>query len=101
TGDRRLLALAGLESAAGDSVRHRLIALVGALLVLSACQPASPAASPGASAGGAVKGGTLVFAIWQEPTTLAPHYVNQTVAGLVSQVCVEGLGRTDTDGNYQ
>ncbi|OLC55603.1 MAG: hypothetical protein AUH85_08835 [Chloroflexi bacterium 13_1_40CM_4_68_4] len=83
-------------------MRHRLIALVGALLVVSACQPAtSPAASPGASAGGAVKGGTLVFAIWQEPTTLAPHYVNQTVAGLVSQVCVEGLGRTDTDGNYQ
>jgi peptide/nickel transport system substrate-binding protein len=39
--------------------------------------------------------------MWQEPTTLAPPYLNQTIAGLVAQVAVEGLTRTDTDGNYQ
>jgi peptide/nickel transport system substrate-binding protein len=39
--------------------------------------------------------------MWQEPTTLAPPYLNQTIAGLVSQVAVEGLTRTDTDGKYQ
>jgi len=47
-----------------------------------------------------VRGGTLVFAVWQEPTTLAPIYANQTVAGLVGQVAWEGLQNVDTDGNY-
>ena len=83
----------------------RLSALfVAGALVLGACGPATggPTASgvPSASAG-PVRGGTLVFAMWQEPTTLAPPYLNQTIAGLVSQVAVEGLTRTDTDGKYQ
>ena len=48
-----------------------------------------------------MRGGTLVFAIWQEPSTLAPNYGNQTVTSVVNEVTVEGLLTTDTNGNYQ
>ncbi len=76
--------------------------LVVAVLVATACQPGGAPPAGGSPAGsGPAKGGTVVFAIWQEPTTLAPQYVNQTVAGVVNSVCIEGLARTDTDGNYQ
>lgn len=82
--------------------RSTLGLLIGALLIVAACQPTgAPAASPTAAADRPVKGGTFVFAMWQEPTTLAPHYLNQTITYLVAAVCVEGLARTDTDGNYQ
>jgi len=68
-------------------------------LALSACAPQG--GPVGASAGAApTRGGTLVFAIWQEPTTLQPIYANQTVATVVSETVVEGLLNTDTDGNY-
>ena len=80
------------------------IALAMVALVVTACGPTpggTPASATPAASEGPARGGTLIFAMWQEPTTLAPPYVNQTIAGLVSQVAVEGLNRIDTDGNYQ
>ena len=75
--------------------------LLAALLMATACAPtATPPAASGGAAAGPVRGGTLVLAIWQEPTTLSPIYANQVVANLVSEVAVEGLLNTDTDGNY-
>src|SRR2546422_5668916 len=86
------------------TVKRFSIVLASVALLAAACTPApggtSASATPAASEGPA-RGGTLIFAMWQEPTTLAPPYLNQTIAGLVSQVAVEGLTRTDTDGNYQ
>ncbi|TMG32815.1 MAG: hypothetical protein E6H94_11415, partial [Chloroflexi bacterium] len=78
----------------------RVLAVAAALLVLAtACASTQPAG--GSPTTGPVKGGTLVFAIWQEPATLAPNYGNQTITGIVNAVAVEGLLRTDTGGNYQ
>lgn len=86
-------------------MRKRLAFALATALALAACAPVSgPAAgtlAPGSPAAEApVRGGTFIFAMWQEPTTLAPHYVNQTIAGIVSAVAVEGLAMTDTNGNY-
>lgn len=87
-------------------MRRLSIVLAVASLITAACgQTPPPAGATGAptataAAGAPVRGGTFIFAMWQEPTTLAPHYVNQTIAGLVSTVTVEGLARTDNDGNY-
>src|SRR5437588_12216067 len=80
-------------------VRRRIASLVVAVLAVSACAPsqlegqAGPSSSP-------VRGGTLVFAIWQEPTSLASNYSSQTVASVVAETVVEGLLNTDTDGNF-
>ena len=85
-------------------MRRFFIAFASIALVVAACSQApsgAPASGTPASADAPVRGGTLIFAMWQEPTTLAPPYLNQTIAGLVSQVAVEGLTRTDTDGKYQ
>src|SRR2546425_9777532 len=86
------------------TVKRFSIVLASVALLAAACTPApggtSASATPAASEG-PTRGGTLIFAMWQEPTTLAPPYLNQTIAGLVAQVAVEGLTRTDTDGNYQ
>ena len=79
--------------------RRRIASLVVAVLAVSACAPAQPEAQANPSAS-PVKGGTLVFAIWQEPTTLASIYANQTVAGVVNETVVEGLLNTDTDGSF-
>jgi len=79
----------------------RVLAVAAALVLLAtACAGTTPPAGASPTTG-PVKGGTLVFAIWQEPSTLAPNYSNQTVNGLVNQIAVEGLLRTDTDGSYQ
>ncbi len=79
--------------------RALLGASVLATLVIGACAPsAQPAPAPPGPA--VSRGGTLVFAIWQEPTTLAPIYRNQTVAGVVAAVATEGLLHVDGDGNY-
>src|SRR5687767_8396761 len=82
------------------TVNRFLIALASLVLVIAACGPqtgggttATPAASP-------TRGGTLIFAMWQEPSTLAGPYLNQTIAGLVAQTIAEGLAETDNDGNY-
>ncbi len=90
------------------SYRSATVVAAALLIVATACAPATPAAgtaAPTAAAGataaaGPVRGGTVVFAIWQEPTTLAPIYANQTVANVVNQVTVEGLAFTDPEGNY-
>ena len=75
--------------------------IVFAMVVLaSACAPASTTPGASAASGGPARGGQLVFAIWQEPTTLASIYANQTVAGVVNAVAVEGLLNTDTNGQY-
>ena len=84
----------------GEYVR-RFAILAWLTIVVAACQSVPVTGTAPPASGQAVRGGTLVFAVWQEPTTLAPPYINQTIAGLVSQVCTEGLARTDTDGNYQ
>src|SRR5438105_15859398 len=82
----------------------RLSIVVALAFVVAACAPStggtSPSGAPSAS-GGPFRGGTLVFAIWQEPVALAPHLRNQTVANVVARPVTEGLSRTDTDGNYQ
>jgi len=85
-------------------VKRLSIFLAAATLVMTACGQSTtgPTSSKAPSVSeGPVRGGTLVYAIWQEPSTLAPNYSNQTVNTFVNQVAVEGLLRTDTDGNYQ
>src|SRR5258708_35742245 len=90
----------GRSTMCAVGARRRIASLVVAVLAVSACAPTQPqgGAAPSSSP---VKGGTLVFAIWQEPTTVASIYANQTVAGVVGDVVLEGLLRVDTDGNYQ
>lgn len=91
--------------------RTSLVAVAALAIVATACgasttpSGASPAATAAGKAAatatpGPTKGGTLIFAMWQEPTTLAPLYANQTIAGLVGQSVYEGLADTDNDGNY-
>src|SRR2546422_393849 len=86
------------------TVKRFSIVLASVALLAAACTPApggTPASATPAVSEGPARGGTLIFAMGQAPTPLAPPYLNQTIAGLVSQVAVEGLTRTDTDGNYQ
>lgn len=84
----------------------RVVSLFAAVaLVAGACAQAPTAPATQASptpkpTEGPVRGGTFIFAMWQEPTTLAPLYVNQTIASLVGQIAYEGLADTDNDGNY-
>ena len=80
--------------------RRPFAALFAALLAMSACAPSQSGSTSAGPSTAPVRGGTLVFAIWQEPTTLQPIYANQTVAGVVGGVVYEGLLSTDTDGNY-
>jgi peptide/nickel transport system substrate-binding protein len=74
-------------------------------LVIAGCgQPApvggtSPAPSASAAAT-PTRGGTAIIAIWQEPSTLAPHYANQTVTDIVTYGVVEGLAETTDSGEY-
>src|SRR3989442_14779791 len=86
------------------TVKRFSIVLASIALVAAACTPTpggAPASGTPAASEGPTRGGTLIFAMWQEPTTLAPPYLNQTIARLVSQVAVQGLTRTDTEGKYQ
>lgn len=87
-------------------MRRTVLVILGVFsIVAAACgqQPTggttfitSPAASETP-----VKGGTAIVAIWQEPTTLNPLYRNQTVATVVGNVVIEGLSRTNKDGEYE
>jgi peptide/nickel transport system substrate-binding protein len=93
-----------LPAAGRFEVGRRFSLFAAITLLVAACS--QPATGPGVSgtpsaSSGPNKGGTLVFAMWQEPTTLAVPYLNQTIASLVAAVAVEGLTRTDTDGKYQ
>lgn len=79
--------------------RRTVALLFTGLLALTACAPTTGGPEPAASSS-PVRGGTVVFAIWQEPTTLATIYANQTVASVVGETVIEGLLNTDTDGNF-
>jgi peptide/nickel transport system substrate-binding protein len=90
----------------GEVTMRRLsIALAAIGLVIAGCgQPApvggtSPAPSASAAAT-PTRGGTAIIAIWQEPSTLAPHYANQTVTDIVTYGVVEGLAETTDSGEY-
>src|SRR6266850_3534743 len=99
---------AGARSAAdagGCQVRRLLIALAAVGLVVAACGTPPPAATtssaPSASAAATpTRGGTAIIAVWQEPSTLAAHYANQTVTDVVNFGVIEGLTSTTTDGDY-
>ena len=78
------------------TLARRIVLGLIALLVISAC--AGSTAAPKAAA--PIRGGTLTVAIWQEPNTLNPLYGTQTVAQVVWEVAVEGLVRSDPEGNY-
>lgn len=83
--------------------RKLLVMLAAISIVAMSCTPAGPTGSatqaPAASEA-PVRGGTAIVAIWQEPSTLAPHYENQTVTGIVNYGVVEGLASTTTEGEY-
>lgn len=79
--------------------RRTAALLLTTVVAFAACAPTTGAPEPAAS-GSPARGGTLVFAIWQEPTTLASIYANQTVATVVDETVIEGLLNTDTDGNF-
>jgi peptide/nickel transport system substrate-binding protein len=87
-------------------VRRTFIAFASALLVVAACGQApsggttTPSSAPSAAAETPVKGGTAIIAIWQEPSTLAPHYANQTVSSIVTYGVLEGLAETTNAGEY-
>jgi peptide/nickel transport system substrate-binding protein len=74
-------------------------------LVIAGCGQPAPVGgtSPAPSASVAAtptRGGTAIIAIWQEPSTLAPHYANQTVTDIVDYGVIEGLAETTDAGEY-
>ena len=86
-------------------VRRLSIALAVFGLVIAACAAPPPAvttsSAPSASAAATpTRGGTAIVAIWQEPSTLAAHYANQTVTDVVNFGVIEGLTSTTTEGEY-
>ena len=91
-----------------DTMRRLSIGLAAIGLVIAACaQSPAPGAgtssAPTASAAATAsptRGGTAIVAIWQEPSTLAAHYANQTVTDVVNFGVIEGLTSTTTDGEY-
>jgi peptide/nickel transport system substrate-binding protein len=86
-------------------MRRLSIALAAIGLVIAGCGQPAPVGgtSPAPSASVAAtptRGGTAIIAIWQEPSTLAPHYANQTVTDIVDYGVVEGLAETTDSGEY-
>src|SRR5437867_10370325 len=97
----------GVERPAGEDLMSRVLTLFfAAVFVATACgqTPTTPSASASgaasATAAAITRGGTVIVAIWQEPSTLAAHYQNQTVSGVVTDGVIEGLASTTNDGNY-
>jgi peptide/nickel transport system substrate-binding protein len=81
-------------------MRH-LVNLVVVTLIAASCAGSVPASSaPPSASEAAVRGGTAIVAIWQEPSTLAPLYANQTVSDIVNYGVLEGLSETTNDGKY-
>ncbi len=86
-----------------SSGRLAVVLAVVAVFIFGACAPtATPTATGGAASASTapVRGGTLVFALWQEPAGLLPNFASQTVAGIVASLVVEGLTGTNNDGSY-
>jgi peptide/nickel transport system substrate-binding protein len=83
---------------------RKLFVILAALAIVAlACTPAGPTGTQGtapAASEAPVRGGTAIVAIWQEPSTLAPHYANQTVTSIVNYGVVEGLAATSNEGEY-
>src|SRR5258708_5749184 len=77
-----------------------IAAVVMSLLAIlgGSCGPA-PATSSALDAPPA-RGGTVVLAIWQEPTTLLPQFSGMTATFLISNLLIEGLTQTASDGTY-
>src|SRR5213083_3080975 len=79
-------AAANRALATGRAFMSRVLTLFfAAVFVATACgqTPTTPSASASgaasATAAAITRGGTVIVAIWQEPSTLAAHYQNQTV----------------------
>src|SRR5881394_3551104 len=92
---------------AGEDHMSRVLTLAFAILfVATACGApggapnAAPSASSVAATDAPVRGGTAIVAIWQEPSTLAAHYANQTVSNIVNYGVLEGLAETTNAGEY-
>ena len=85
-------------------MRRTVLVILGVFsIVAAACgqQPTGGAATKAPAATETpVKGGTAIVAIWQEPSTLAAHYANQTVTDIVNNGVIEGLAETTTDNEY-
>ncbi len=85
-------------------MRRTIVVILGTFSIFAAAcgqQPTGSTATKAPAASEApVKGGTAIVAIWQEPSTLAPHYANQTVTDIVNYGVIEGLAETTTDGEY-
>lgn len=85
-------------------MRRTIVVILGTFSIIAAAcgqQPTGSTATKAPAASEApVKGGTVIVAIWQEPSTLAPHYANQTVTDIVNYGVIEGLAETTTDGEY-
>jgi peptide/nickel transport system substrate-binding protein len=84
-------------------VRTISAVLTAIALVVTACQQTGgggATVTPGASAS-PTRGGTVVFAIWQEPNTMNPFHGTQTVISVATLPVLEGLVRPDPEGNYQ
>src|SRR5437870_6624056 len=97
----------GVEDRPGRTFMSRVLTLFfAAVFVATACgqTPTTPSASASGAASttaaAITRGGTVIVAIWQEPSTLAAHYQNQTVSGVVTDGVIEGLASTTNDGNY-
>ena len=84
--------------------RKLFVILAAVSLLVAACTPTTPTGTQPTTAPAAteapVRGGTAIVAIWQEPSTLAAHYANQTVTDIVNYGVIEGLAETTTEGNY-
>jgi peptide/nickel transport system substrate-binding protein len=77
--------------------------LIAIALVVTACQQTGgggATVTPGTGAS-PTRGGTVVFAIWQEPNTMNPFHGTQTVISVATLPVLEGLVRPDPEGNYQ
>jgi peptide/nickel transport system substrate-binding protein len=89
-------------------MRRLSIGLAAIGLVIASCaQSPAPGAgtssaptAPAAATASPTRGGTAIVAIWQEPSTLAANYANQTVTDVVNFGVIEGLTSTTTDGEY-
>lgn len=85
-------------------MRRTIVVILGSFSIIAAAcgqQPTGSTATKAPAASEApVKGGTAIVALWQEPSTLAPHYANQTVTDIVNYGVIEGLAETTTDGEY-
>ncbi|HEV8536838.1 MAG TPA: peptide ABC transporter substrate-binding protein [Candidatus Limnocylindria bacterium] len=81
-------------------LRRLFLSLSLVSLVLGACAPSSAPPAGGTASTGPTRGGTLIFALWQEPETLNPLYATQTVNTLVNEIAVEGLTSVDPNGEY-